>query len=60
MNSAEIYDSGHALMIYHPDANKRVWRYRDEQFELPSGAVEEISHPELYTLARIEDVRKAA
>lgn len=60
MKSADIFAAGYAVPLYDIRHNTRLWRYRDEEYTLPSGAVPLCDLPGLgFHVAKIEDVRSA-
>ena len=62
MKTDEIYDAGYAIPMYNILLEFRYWRYRDEEYSIPSGAVwPTVKLPGvMFGVAPIEMVRKAA
>ncbi len=60
VRTQEIFDAGYAIALYNIATDRRIWRYRDEEIELPSNAVLLHSLDGVsYSVAKIEDVRAA-
>lgn len=60
MGSADLYDLGYAVPLYGIDAEKRTWRWRDEEYTIPMDAVMTLWLTGVrFPVALIEDVRRA-
>ena len=57
MTTQAIYDLGYALCLYAISADRRTWRFNEEEFVLPFDAVPVINLLG-FSAARIEDVRQ--
>jgi len=57
LRSSEIFDLGYAIPGYDIRENVRHWRYRDEEYTLPAGAVPLHDIGVGFKVAKIEDVR---
>ena len=60
MKSAEIFAAGYAVPMYDISHEVRLWRFRDEQFELSANAVPLLTVEGIpFQVAKIDAVRAA-
>lgn len=61
MKAEEIFSLGYAVPNYDIEKQVRRWRYRDEQYTLPTHAVRLVQLPGVrFYVGHIDEVRKAA
>ena len=60
MNTKEIFELGYAIPLYTTSSERRVWRFREQEFIVPANSVRLHHLPGVnFDVARVEEVRNA-
>jgi hypothetical protein len=61
LTSKEIYEGGYAIALYDIATDRKTWRFKEEEWSLPSNAVQLHNIPGMAVpVALVADVRAAA